>query len=444
MRFERPSRNPSFPRIDPTRRATPRSTRARRETTVDISPHRFHASRVARARRTSDARRSLTAHLRTAPLSPARHSPSARDATRRRAVAPMRYVKPKIATLHAAAAARELLESGACAGKTVVVTGASSGIGRAFALTCARSGAALVVTLDRPSARANEAREALRCACEEGGAEFRGVDCDLTSLASARRASAEVLAIVNARAEGGGGTIDVLALNAGIMAAPFEATEDGYDQQVQTNVLSHFLLTKLLAPALGRAKDARVISQSSLAAKQGRWLRRETFEKAPTCWEPFSWPYARNAWAVYAQTKLANLAFTEGLRQRLDAAGITNVKAIACHPGVAATELQVRTSENPGPLGSLVGIVPYFIKFQSAEDGALPLLRAAFGADVKSGDFIVPSGWFQITGPPKTIPIRSWSYATAYLTDAGVSLAWTACERAVGERFDVRAEIRSR
>jgi len=347
----------------------------------------------------------------------------------------MRYVKPKIDVAHADAAVRSLRESGACAGKTVVVTGASSGLGRAFALACARSGAALVVTLDRPSARANAARAAVKRACEEAGGGFHGVDCDLTSLASARRASAEALTIVNGRSSDGQGRIDVLALNAGIMAAPFEATEDGYDVQAQTNVLSHFLLTTLLAPALERAKEARVISQSSLAAKQARWLRQETFEKAPMCWKPFSWFFARNAWAVYAQTKLANLAFTEGLRRRLDAAGVKHIKAIACHPGVAATELQVRTSENPGPLGSLVGLVPYVVPFQSAEDGALPLLRAAFGDDVQSGDFVVPSGWFEITGPPKIISLRRSSRAAASLSEDVVARFWTACERAVGERF---------
>lgn len=305
-------------------------------------------------------------------------------------------------------------DGGALAGTTVAVTGCTSGLGFVIAKTCAERGAT-VYMLNRPSARAVEAVEAV-------GRGARGVDCDLTSFASTREAAANVM-------KQSGGVVDVLVLNAGVMALPFDATpSDGYDVQMQTNVISHWLLTRELFPALRASSSARVVSQSSLAAKMSSALRKECFEKVPMC---TSW--AKSTWDIYGQTKLSNLVFTEALQTRLDAAKITNVKAVAAHPGIAATELQVTTANNPGRGASSfqLALLGKSGIFQSEADGATPALVAAFDASVEGGDFFGPSRMFQCKGAPKKVP------KDKKVTPQACDILWSGCEAATGVSFNL-------
>ena len=125
------------------------------------------------------------------------------------------------------------------AGKTVVITGASRGLGYVTALAVARKGAA-VFMVGRRSARADEALEAIRIASTGPAPQL--VECDLLDFGSVRRAAAAL----QERA----GDIDALCCNAGIMMQPDEASKDGYDVTIATNVLSHFLLARELLPTL--------------------------------------------------------------------------------------------------------------------------------------------------------------------------------------------------
>ena len=125
-------------------------------------------------------------------------------------------------------------------GKTAVITGTTSGTGRVAARTLAELGAKLL-PLNRSSSRSTESLAELREAFPD--AELHAVECDLQSFASVRAAGERVHELCP---EG----VHVLCNNAGVMALPDEATEDGFDVQMQTNHLSHFLLTRALAPLL--------------------------------------------------------------------------------------------------------------------------------------------------------------------------------------------------
>ena len=148
-------------------------------------------------------------------------------------------------------------------GKTVLVTGCTTGTGFVCARTCAQKGAH-VFMLNRASERADAAVAAVKESAP--GAAVTSVACDLSSFASVRAAAASVRKTL-----GEEGAIDVLCCNAGVMALADAATADGYDVQMQTNHLSHFLLTKELFPLLERAAElrgeARVVMHSSGARK---------------------------------------------------------------------------------------------------------------------------------------------------------------------------------
>ena len=306
-------------------------------------------------------------------------------------------------------------------GKVVVLTGSTTGLGYEIAITCAENGAECIVMLNRSSERAEKALRDVRAAAASSGSDVKvfGVDCDLMSFESVREAAARVNEICKDR-------IDVLILNAGIMAFPFDSTVDGYDVQMQTNVLSHFLLCHQLFAKVLRSADGRVVSQSSLAAKTGP-LRAESFLKTPDCTK-----WTKNTWDIYGQTKLSNLVFAEGLQNRLDAASIKNVQSFGVHPGISATELQVTTSDNPGPYGdTILGCLPYVLSFQSPADGALPTLLAAFGGDdvVVAGANYGPGKFLELRGAPRRVKPNK------FVHDKAVDILWRGCEAAVGVAF---------
>lgn len=135
-------------------------------------------------------------------------------------------------------------------GKVVAVTGATTtnGLGYICAKTLATKGARIIL-LNRLSDRAKVAETSLRQ--EVPGAQVSTVECDLMSFDSVNKAAATL------RSELKDTGLDVLCNNAGVMALPDEATKDGYDVQMQTNHLSHFLLSKELYPLLEKAAEAR-------------------------------------------------------------------------------------------------------------------------------------------------------------------------------------------
>jgi NAD(P)-dependent dehydrogenase (short-subunit alcohol dehydrogenase family) len=263
------------------------------------------------------------------------------------------------------------------AGRSVIVTGANSGIGLEAATSLAAHGAAVTLAV-RDVARGAAAAEQIRTAAP--GAQVDVARLDLADLASVREFAS---AWSGAHADG----LDVLVNNAGVMAIPRRETADGFEMQLGTNHLGHFALTGLLVGSL-RA-DGRVITVSSGAHRFGR-MDFDDLQSARS--------YQR--WRVYGQSKLANLLFALELHRRAEAAG-ADLRSIAVHPGYAATNLQ---SVGPQMSGSRVGKsmmgLANRVLAQSAEAGAWPTLMATTDPGVPGGTYIGPTGWMSQRGTP--------------------------------------------
>jgi NAD(P)-dependent dehydrogenase (short-subunit alcohol dehydrogenase family) len=246
-------------------------------------------------------------------------------------------------------------------GRTVVVTGASSGIGTITARELARAGARVVLAV-RDTAKGDRVAAGM-----PGDPEVRRLD--LASLASVR-----------AFAAGWTGPIDVLINNAGIMAVPAGRMADGFERQIGTNHLGPFLLTSLLLPAI----TDRIVTVSS------QLHRRARLDTGDLNWEHRR--YRANT--AYSDSKLANLLFTAELQARLSAVG-RPVRAIAAQPGIARTSL---TAEAGGGAAAFDRYLGWF--FNDAERGALPTLYAAT-QDVPGGSYVGPDGLGHLRGYPE-------------------------------------------
>jgi NAD(P)-dependent dehydrogenase (short-subunit alcohol dehydrogenase family) len=274
-------------------------------------------------------------------------------------------------------------------GRTVVVTGASSGIGAIAARELARAGAHVVLAV-RDVAKGERV-----AATFTGEREVRRLD--LTDLASVR-----------AFADAWTGDLDILINNAGIMAVPEGRTVDGFELQIGTNHLGHFALTNLLLPNV----TDRVVTVASGAHRLG------AIDLQDLNWERRGY----NAWRAYGQSKLANLLFTAELQRRLGAAG-SSVRATAAHPGYSATHLQGNTGSRVQGLAMAFGNRVFA---QPDAMGALPTLYAAT-QDLPGGSYVGPDGIGEMRGHP-TIAGRSKA-AQDTATAAGL---WTLSERLTG------------
>lgn len=196
----------------------------------------------------------------------------------------------------------------AVTGKIVLVTGATGGIGLETARSLAQMGARVVVGA-RDAARGQAVVDELL----RGGGQAELLEMDLASFASVRRA-AERFTAAHAR-------LDVLVNNAGVAVRERRVTEDGHELTWQTNFLSHFLLTRLLLPALKAAPKPRVVNVSSEGHRQGR-----------LDWENLELERGFRSFQAYANTKLAQILFTRELARREPSVAVN-----ALHPGAIAT-----------------------------------------------------------------------------------------------------------
>lgn len=199
-------------------------------------------------------------------------------------------------------------------GKTVLITGASAGIGKATASELAARGAR-VALLCRDAAKAEAARGEIRA--RTPSAQVDVVPLDLRSLASVRACAAAVL--------GAYPRVDVLVNNAGVFPPTLRLTADGFEEQIGVNHLGHFLLTNLLVERLAASAPARVVTVTSMMHAGGK-----------IDFQSFRAPAKYNAFAAYRQSKLANLLFANELARRLAGRGVTSN---SLHPGGVATEI---------------------------------------------------------------------------------------------------------
>ena len=261
-------------------------------------------------------------------------------------------------------------------GKTLVVTGANSGIGLEAARMFAQRGAELVLAC-RSAERAMPAVTALSAACP--GAKVSFLALDLADLASIHRFAERL------RAEHD--HIDVLVNNAGVMALPRRETADGFEMQLGTNHLGHFALTGLLLDLLRAAPSPRIVHVSSHAHRSGT-IHFDDLQSQRR--------YRR--WAAYCQSKLANLLFHYELDRRGE------ILTVACHPGYTATNLQSAYARMTGSrlAGAFWATVNRFVA-QGPVAGAYPTVYAATMPDVQSGDYYGPSGLMEMWGLPQKV-----------------------------------------
>jgi NAD(P)-dependent dehydrogenase (short-subunit alcohol dehydrogenase family) len=237
------------------------------------------------------------------------------------------------------------------AGRTVIITGANSGLGAVTARELARQGATIVMGV-RDTRKGEKA--ALQIA---GRVEVRQLD--LQDLSSVRRFADGI------------DKADILINNAGVMGVPYAVTADGFESQIGTNHLGHFALTNLVLPKL----SDRVVAVSSMAHLPGR-----------ISLDDLNWKTRRyRPWLAYAQSKLANLLFTSELQRRLDAAG-SPLRAVAAHPGYSHTNLQGATGRQ---LSDVVMTAVTRVFATDAEFGARQTLYAA-SQDVPGNTFVGP------------------------------------------------------
>jgi NAD(P)-dependent dehydrogenase (short-subunit alcohol dehydrogenase family) len=293
-------------------------------------------------------------------------------------------------------------------GRTLIITGANSGLGYEAALGFAGKGAQVVLACRDPG-RAKGALDAIRAAHPD--ARLEALELDLASLTSVRRFADAFLA--------SGRDLHVLCNNAGVMAIPYRKTADGFEMQLGTNHLGHFALTGLLLERLLATPGSRVVNVSSTAHRFGS-IR----------FDDLHWERRYSPWRAYGQSKLANLLFTYELQRRLEARGADPI-AVACHPGYAATNLQLAgpRMQESAPLESLAGLANRIFA-QSAAMGVLPTVFAAAAPTVRGGDYIGPDGFMEQAGYPKKVR----SSAASHDREVAARL-WEISETLTGVRY---------
>jgi len=278
-------------------------------------------------------------------------------------------------------------------GRTVVITGANSGVGKATATALASAGAHTVITA-RNAERGREAQADIRRA--SGSERVDLVVFDLADLASVRAGAAELLD----RYE----QIHVLVNNAGLVLSERAETTDGYEATFAINHLGHFLLTTLLTDRMVASAPARVVNVTSTAHRSAR--RGLDFDDLQ----------ARRRYhgmQVYGRSKLANLLFTTELARRLTGKGVT---ANSLHPGTVATGY-ARDGDASGFLAFGVKVIKPFVL--TPEKGARTSVYLASSPDVAD-----VSGQYFVKCRPRTP-------SAAARSDAAAALLWSVSEELV-------------
>jgi NAD(P)-dependent dehydrogenase (short-subunit alcohol dehydrogenase family) len=291
------------------------------------------------------------------------------------------------------------------AGRTVLITG-TGGLGFEDALALARAGAEVILA-GRSRSKGEQAVARIRA--EVDGARIGFEQLDLASLAS--------VAALGDRLDSRGARLDVLINNAGVMVPPTrQDTEDGFELQFGTNYLGHFALTAHLLPALKRSDSPRVVTLSSIAARDGS-IDFDNLD-AGRDYKPMP---------AYSQSKLACLMFALELERRSEAAG-WGIRSLAAHPGIARTDL-LHNAPGRRSVTGMARSALWFL-FQPAAQGALPTLYAATSPDAKGGAYYGPHLFRETRGNPTAamVPVAAKDLDAA-------SRLWEVSETLTGARF---------
>ncbi len=285
-------------------------------------------------------------------------------------------------------------------GRTILITGANSGIGYEAAKALAAKNGELLLAV-RSLEKGELARTQILATYPN--ATIQVMALDLASLASVK-SFAEAFKQTYTK-------LDLLINNAGIMIPPYKKTVDGFESQFGTNHLGHFALTSLLFPFLKKTAGSRIVNVSSNAHKMGNLN-----------FEDLQWEHRRYVpWKAYGDSKIANLYFTYELSQRIKASG-SLVLASAAHPGLTNTNLA-----KSALLRSFNALIA-----QTGNMGALPTLMAAVEPTAQSGDYFGPSGISEWKGYPKQVHSNKLSHDTNI-----AARLWSVSEKLTGFSFEI-------
>ena len=293
-------------------------------------------------------------------------------------------------------------------GKKFLITGATSGIGLAAATELVRRNAKVIITA-RSTAKGEAALKQI------GPGKVEVLQLDLTDLSSVKGAAKSVTE-----------DIDVLILNAGVMATPFTKTKDGFELQMGTNHLGHFAFAGLLHKQVRE----RIVSVSSFAHRMGNFGNNSQTAIKDIClgigkYQP---------WGVYGASKLANLLFVAEL-ERLRIKNKWTFLPMAAHPGYSNTNLQSVSPQMRGnKLEEQIINGMNNILAQSAERGALPTLCAAVFPELLGGSFIGPNGLMEMRGFPKLTRARALAYDQTLARNL-----WEVSEELTGVKWSTNA-----
>ena len=294
-------------------------------------------------------------------------------------------------------------------GKTVIVTGGSSGLGfeavKMFALKDAE-----IVIATRSEKRALEAIEIVKS--EYKNADITFLHLNLANKESIRDFAENVTEKYN--------KIDILLNNAGVMTTPYMLTDDGIEFQQGINHFGHFYLSSLLIDTIVKTPNSRIVNVSSIAHRFGKMDFANLLYQRPKSY---------NKSRAYGRSKLENLLFTYELDRRVKNKGY-DTKVLVAHPGVASTNLGRHIKQQK----FTNGIINVFQKLFShtAHDGALSLVRACLDENAQGGDFYGPNRMAGMKGMPHNAKSNKRSHNRELQSNL-----WNYSEELMGIRFDV-------
>ena len=288
-------------------------------------------------------------------------------------------------------------------GKVFIITGANSGIGYESSLALAEKGATVVMAC-RNSEKARRAMEMIKAAVP--AAKVETMQLDLANLKSVQ----EFADTFKKKYD----KLDVLVNNGGPIIAKQSVTEDGFESHFGVGHLGHFVLTALLLDVILKTPFSRIVTVSS---------RMHT--NATIVWDDLMSERSYDPMKAYPQSMLAKILFAFELSRRLDAKG-TTTKSIAVHPGLANTGW---VENNLNGFMKIIGKLMSITSYQSAQMGALPILRAATDAEVK------PGGYYGPEKDTKGFPVEVQASDSAY-NEADAKRLWELSEKLTGIKFD--------
>jgi NAD(P)-dependent dehydrogenase (short-subunit alcohol dehydrogenase family) len=284
-------------------------------------------------------------------------------------------------------------------GKIVIITGATSGLGKEATRVLSEKGATVILAVRNPQKAEAVAAQILKNNAT-AKIDIRGMD--LGNLDSIKSFADKILNDYD--------QLDILINNAGVMMCPYSKTKDGFEIQMGTNHLGHFALTGHLMPLLKKTKDSRIVATSSIAHRSG-----------DINFDDLNWTSRKyKTGKAYGDSKLANLYFMYELVKKLE--GQADAPKVTCaHPGWTKTELD-RHSGLVKFLGNIVA--------QTVEMGTLPSLRAATDVAANSGDYFGPTRMMQMRGYPELVKSNAMAQ-----NEANATRLWTLSEELTGVSY---------